>query len=520
MSNFQKEDQVLCNVWRCWQSGWSPGDQLGPQSGELKSWLKEYSKLVEEDGVLYRRVRRGDGITHRQLLVPSRLRSKLLTMAHDEWGHQGISRTQSLLKEKCFWPGLHKDVEEHVKRCFTCITTKAPTPAVRTPRRHLLAFRPLELLAIDFLKLDKGKGGFEDVLVLTDAFTKYAQAVPCRDQTAPVVARALRDNWINHYGSPLRIHTDQGRNFESALIKELCKLYGIQKSHTTPYHPQGNGQTERFNRTLCGMIRSLDPVNRRRWPELLGHLVYLYNCTPHQTTKASPYRLMFGREPYTPLDQLLSNARADWDEEFVTDQAKALEEAHRVARERMESALQAEKKRHDRLPMSTPIEVGMKVLLKRCAFQGRHKLADKYHRDTFVVVWTNKEADVLGIRPLFGGPVQTVNRSLLIRDPRELPSTSLKDGSQSEDEADLGDLPLTPLENGSQAENEVDQDGDTDQDTTDDYGSQILIPPWLFAHSRSTDHRDTDVGTPTPLSPRRSARSTKGQHSNPFKLPR
>ncbi|PIK45563.1 putative transposon Ty3-I Gag-Pol polyprotein [Apostichopus japonicus] len=187
---------------------------------------------------------------------------KLLESAHDDWGHQGIGRTLSILKARCFWPGQDKDVARYIKNCFTCTVTKAPTPKVRTPRRHLLAFRPFELVAIDFLKLDVGKGGYEDVLVITDAFTKFAQAIPCRNQTTPVVAKALREVVFPLWSST-KITSDRGRNFESNLIKELCKLYGITKTRTTPYYPQGNGQTERFNRTLCGMIRSLDPKKRR-----------------------------------------------------------------------------------------------------------------------------------------------------------------------------------------------------------------------------------------------------------------
>lgn len=69
-------------------------------------------------------------------------------------------------------------------------------------------------MAIDFLRLDKGKGGFEDVLVVTDAFTKFSPAIPCRNQMAVEVTKKLRDNWLSQYGAPLRIHSDQGRNFE------------------------------------------------------------------------------------------------------------------------------------------------------------------------------------------------------------------------------------------------------------------------------------------------------------------
>ena len=95
------------------------------------------------------------------------------------------------------------------------------------------------------------------MLVITDHFTRYALAYPSKTQTAQATARILWDNFICHYGFPEKFISDQGRNFESDLIKELCKIAGVQKLHTTPYHPQGNGQCERFNSTLCNMLGTL-----------------------------------------------------------------------------------------------------------------------------------------------------------------------------------------------------------------------------------------------------------------------
>ena len=145
--------------------------------------------------------------------------------------------------------------------------------------------------------------------------------MPCRDQTAAVVAAALRDHWFGCYGTPTQLHSDQGRNFESGLIKALCAMYGVQKTRTTSYHPQGNGQTERFNHTLCSLIRSLAVTERRRWPEALPHLPMMYNATPHRVTDLSPYELMFGRQPALPVDQLINNTWQNWDQGYVQEQA-------------------------------------------------------------------------------------------------------------------------------------------------------------------------------------------------------
>lgn len=107
----------------------------------------------------------------------------------------------------------------------------------------------------------------------------------------------LWNNFFAVYGFPARLHSNQGANFESALIAELLLLAGVEKSHTTPYHPIGNGQAERFNHTFGDMIRAFPLRSKAKWPQMLKKLTFAYNCTIHETTGFPTFFLMFGDTP-------------------------------------------------------------------------------------------------------------------------------------------------------------------------------------------------------------------------------
>ena len=115
----------------------------------------------------------------------------------------------------------------------------------------------------------------------------------------------LFENFIVHYGFPARLHSDQGRNFENSVIKELCILAGVEKSRTTPYYPMGNGMVEQFDQTLLNMLGTLDNQKKGDWKSYVAPLVHSYNATKHPSTGYSPYFLMFGRHPRLATDAYL-----------------------------------------------------------------------------------------------------------------------------------------------------------------------------------------------------------------------
>lgn len=160
---------------------------------------------------------------------------------------------------------------------------------------------PLELLCMDYLTLEADKSNTKDILVFTDHFTKYALAFPTANQKVKTVAKCLWENFIVHYGTPERLHTDQGHDLESHLIRELCDIAGIKKTRTTPYLPRGN-PVERFIRTLLSMLGMLGPEQKQRWKEYVKPLVHAYNCTRNEVTGYTPYELMFGHSPRLPVD--------------------------------------------------------------------------------------------------------------------------------------------------------------------------------------------------------------------------
>lgn len=417
----QQDDKILSRVLFYVSRAKKPSRrERAGETFEVLKTLKQWEKLKMLDGVLYRVTK--DALTGKkrwQYVVPASLVSQALLGIHNEAGHQGQGRTLSLARQRFFWTSLEHDVREHVKCCKRCVVSKTPEPEGRAPLESIKTSCPLELVCIDFWSAEDCSGRSVDVLVITDHFTKMACAFPCKSQSSKQVARILWDKFFCIYGFPERIHSDQGANFESQLIRELLEVAGVKKSRTTAYHPMGNGHVERFNRTLGSMIRSLPPRNKQKWPQMLQTLTFAYNCTAHESTGYAPFYLMYGRIPKLPVDVMFSSierdcAIADYDT-YVKRLRDDLKEALSLAQMNSEASQKRQADLYNKKTKGCRIEVGDQVLLANKGERGRRKLADKWDSTPYVVVDLNPQCHTYRIRNTHNGLEKTVHRNLLLQ---------------------------------------------------------------------------------------------------------
>lgn len=393
-------------------------DSLQQESIAIQKFWREKKNLELMKGILVRNTVI-DGIEVQQIVLPESMKALALKGLHDDVGHQGREKTSWLVKQRFYWVGMDADIKDKVGQCGRCIRNKTREHP-KSELVNIVTSRPMELICIDFLSLKKSKGNIEDILVITDHFTKYAIAIPTRNQKALTTARALYEKFICYYGFPERIHSDQGRNFESRLIKELCNVAGVSKSRTTPYHPMGNGVVERFNQTLIKMLGTLEYHQKEDWKSYVPPLVPAYNATKQDTTGYSPHYLMFGWHPKLAIDAYLGidtvKEKSKNKENYVDKLKKRLDYAYKVARSNTERNSERSKRHYDFRVRNSKLEIGDRVLIRLLHKTGRSKLSDKWERDPYVIVdMPNPDIPVYKVqKESKKGAIRTLHRNLIL----------------------------------------------------------------------------------------------------------
>ncbi len=262
--------------------------------------------------------------------------------------HLGKTKTSEKLLQRYYWFDCRTDINNYIKRCDSCAASKSPSRKPKGPIGDMSVGAPLDRLATDILgPLPVTAHGNKYILVVTDYFSKWVEIFAIPNQTAEVCANLILNEVIARYGCPLELHSDQGRNYQSKILKDLCTLLEIRKTRTTPRHPEGNGQVERFNKTLLTMIRSYIK-DQRDWDLNLGCLAGAYRATVHESTGFSPNMLMLGRDVYMPGD-IINPCNHDDPTyvEYVEKLRDRLQTSHELARQKLKQKTCIRKDHYD-----------------------------------------------------------------------------------------------------------------------------------------------------------------------------
>ena len=231
---------------------------------DLKCMLRLRKDFFIENGLLYHKAYFKVTDKHvNQFVMPQQFQKWTVQACQEDYGHLGMDRVQLLLQERFYWPKLSDDIRTIIRTCERCLRFKQkPQQDEMYP---IMASYPLELIHLDFLTIGGKDDVLKHILVVTDHFTRYAQCYVTSNQTAVTMANKLVNESFTNYGWPDKILTDRGSSFENILFKEICDLAKVRKLRTNSYHPQTNGQCERFDKTLINMLGTLPEIAKKNW---------------------------------------------------------------------------------------------------------------------------------------------------------------------------------------------------------------------------------------------------------------
>ncbi|GFS54814.1 retrovirus-related Pol polyprotein from transposon 297 [Trichonephila inaurata madagascariensis] len=309
-------------------------------------------------------------------IIPKHLYLEILQQFHDAStaGHLGFAKTYDRIWKHFFWPGLYRSVRRYVMHCREC------------QRRKSVPQKP-----------PGSTKGNKWIIVCTDYLSRFAVTKALPTAEAEEVAKFITEEIVLKHGAPRTILTDRGKVFESKLVTELGQLCSSKHIKTTGYHPQMNGLTERFNKTLADMLSMYVDVEQTNWDEILPFVTFAYNTAKQETTGYTPFYLLHGREAETTLDTVFPYIADRSEDDYMSRLVTRAEESRQLARIRTLEAQHRDKTRYDARHRSvsyrpgelvwifTPVrKVGLSEKLLKCYF-GPYRVVRKLSDVTYEV---------------------------------------------------------------------------------------------------------------------------------------
>ena len=314
----QEQDEVL-RVVRKWVKGNPPKnkEEIRGLPHDAHVYHQHLDVLeVDEGGLLVLKKSPGFSKDRQRILIPDKetLRREIFRFSHRHptAGHFGTQATCARAALKFYWPGMNTDLKRRVKSCDACLAKIQQVDlkgGVHKPRSHGF---PGEVLYLDLVgpmpETDKGD---KYIMTMQDGFSRYCTAATIPNKEAATVANALLDAWVTKHGCPVRIHTDQGREWHNAIWHQLCERLQIAKTVTPAYNPQSN-LVERFHRTLNTIMRTHLAREDAGWARFLPMATFAFNTKVNASTGVTPFEAWMGRPAKLPIDLVIPTPDQQW----------------------------------------------------------------------------------------------------------------------------------------------------------------------------------------------------------------
>ena len=314
------------------------------------------------------------------IVLPQKLRSRILTLAHEKCGHFDRKKVMDLVKRKFLWPQMSGDVNSHCRSCQQCQRNKfGPKKSPSQSQKSV----PFEKVAVDLVgPLEKSKSGYRFLLTYVCMATRWPEAIPLK----PITARAVLDGLLEIFsrnGIPRELLSDQGKQFTGKSMKDLCSMYGIDKIQTSTYRPQSNGVVERLHGTLIPMLKK-NVEKKQDWVKQLPMALYALRFIPNCSTGVCPFEFIHGRHLHSPVDLVYSGwVNKDTNNLDVSTRAEELAERIELIRDfacvNQTNSTEKRKNVYDKGSAVRAVEVGDLVMVRTPGLQAKLRSRGQVH---------------------------------------------------------------------------------------------------------------------------------------------
>jgi len=344
-------------------------DQIARESAAVKHYWTRFEQLEVQNGLLKLKWKQKDGTERWKIVVPEGLKLEIMEEIHGSkiGGHFGRKKSILKLKQSPYvWKNSATELKLFITACNSCARSKHTNRKNRSPMGSNPVGETMERIGIDITgPFPISNQGNRFILIVMDYWTKWVEAYPIPDHSAETVAKELVYKFFSRWGLPKSLHSDQGREFESKLFQEACTLLGIDKTRSTPWHPESNGLVERFNRSLGEMLRQITSKDQKDWDQNLDLVTMAYRSTVHDSTGQTPNLMMLGRELPMPSYLLCQepNKEPRSPVDFVQTLKKQFQTVHEIAREQLKGSHETQKRSHDKGAKEPELKIGDLVWL-------------------------------------------------------------------------------------------------------------------------------------------------------------